>query len=109
GIFLKHLLFLFCKNIINSIQKSNFNLYLHLTTMNRCIDCGKEFDPNQPGSSSLRGPVCNKKHLESWVIPDEVSEVLKTFDTKKIPVYLVGGSVRDYLLGRKIKDYDLVT
>lgn len=77
--------------------------------MNRCLDCGKEFDPKLPGASPLRGPICNKKYLESWKIPEEVSEVLNSLTKNQFPVYLVGGSVRDYLLGRKIKDYDLVT
>jgi poly(A) polymerase len=77
--------------------------------MKKCIDCGKPFDPNLPGSSSIRGPICNKKYLEAWPIPEEVSGVLNQISQAKFPVYLVGGSVRDYLLGRKIKDYDLVT
>lgn len=77
--------------------------------MKKCIDCGKPFDPNLPGSSMTRGPICHKKYLESWPIPEEVTGVLSEITKAKFPVYLVGGSVRDYLLGRKIKDYDLVT
>lgn len=76
--------------------------------MNKCIDCGKQFDPHAKGASPVRGPKCNHKHLNSWSIPDEVDKVVEKLSSKH-PVYLVGGSVRDYILGRPIKDYDLVT
>lgn len=76
--------------------------------MNKCIDCGKQFDPQAKGASPVRGPKCNHKHLNSWSIPEEVDKVVEKL-SKDHPVYLVGGSVRDYILGRPIKDYDLVT
>jgi tRNA nucleotidyltransferase/poly(A) polymerase len=80
-----------------------------MVKMHKCIDCGKPFDPQLPGSSPFRGPICNKKYLEAWTIPGEVNSIVQELDKANFPVYLVGGSVRDYLLGRKIKDYDLVT
>lgn len=80
-----------------------------MSKMKKCIDCGKPFDPNLAGSSSLRGSICNKKYLNAWTIPSEVYTIIQDLSKAKFPVYLVGGSVRDYLLGRKIKDYDLVT
>lgn len=80
-----------------------------MTNTKKCIDCGKPFDPNLPGSSSMRGPICNRKYLDAWAIPSEVETIVQDLSKSNFPVYLVGGSVRDYLLGRKIKDYDLVT
>lgn len=77
--------------------------------MTKCIDCGREFDPQNPAASLVRGPVCHQKSLSSWKIPDEVEVIAEVLKSKKHQVYLVGGSVRDFLMGRKIKDYDLVT
>lgn len=42
-------------------------------------------------------------------IPDYVRQVMTLVKTKTDEVYLVGGCVRDSLLGRTIKDYDLTT
>ena len=43
------------------------------------------------------------------VIPDQVLEVYKALEENKFEAYFVGGSVRDLLLKRKIKDWDLTT
>lgn len=77
--------------------------------MNKCIDCGKKFNPNNPRASSLRGPLCNSKFLDSWVIPEEVQKVVDKIQKSNFQVFLVGGSVRDKLLNKTIKDYDLNT
>jgi putative nucleotidyltransferase with HDIG domain len=43
------------------------------------------------------------------VIPDQVLKVYKTLEEANFEVYFVGGSVRDLILKRKIKDWDLTT
>lgn len=56
-----------------------------------------------------------KQFLESktsdmWdVIPDSVKELHLLFKTAGKKLYLVGGSVRDFLTGDKPKDFDLTT
>ena len=42
-------------------------------------------------------------------VPKIVRELTKEFYLKGFKLYLVGGSVRDYLMGVKSKDYDLAT
>lgn len=44
-----------------------------------------------------------------FAIPDEVSQVTKTLKTNGFQAYLVGGCVRDLLLERKPKDWDVTT
>jgi len=73
----------------------------------KCIDCGKKFNPNHPQASSLRGPKCNQKYVSTFHIPEYVEDVAKKINSHE--VYLVGGCVRDFLLGKKPKDFDLVT
>ena len=41
-------------------------------------------------------------------VPDFVNDWLKDFDAQ-VPVYLVGGSVRDTILGKAPKDIDVIT
>jgi tRNA nucleotidyltransferase/poly(A) polymerase len=43
------------------------------------------------------------------VIPDQVLKVYKTLEENNFEAYFVGGSVRDLILKRKIKDWDLTT
>jgi len=43
------------------------------------------------------------------VIPDQVLAVYKALETNNFEAYFVGGSVRDLILKRKIKDWDLTT
>lgn len=73
----------------------------------KCQDCGKQFNPNHPQASASRGPKCNQKYLSGLFLPDYVSEVASRI--KDHDVYLVGGSVRDFVLGKKPKDFDLAT
>ncbi|MDO5038002.1 MAG: CCA tRNA nucleotidyltransferase [Tissierellia bacterium] len=42
-------------------------------------------------------------------IPQEIAKIINTFDGAGAQVYLVGGSVRDSLLGLEVHDYDLAT
>jgi tRNA nucleotidyltransferase/poly(A) polymerase len=47
---------------------------------------------------------------DMWdIIPDSVKELHKLFQGKGRKLYLVGGSVRDFLTGDKPKDFDLAT
>ncbi|MEO8637898.1 MAG: HD domain-containing protein [Candidatus Taylorbacteria bacterium] len=53
-----------------------------------------------------------KKHSENsqkFVIPPEVSCVTKTLEKAGFKAYLVGGCVRDLLLARRPKDWDVTT
>jgi tRNA nucleotidyltransferase/poly(A) polymerase len=43
------------------------------------------------------------------VIPDQVLKVYKALEENNFEAYFVGGSVRDLILKRKIKDWDLTT
>lgn len=45
----------------------------------------------------------------SFSIPTEVSHVTKTLENKGFKAYLVGGCVRDLILGRTPKDWDVTT
>src|SRR3989344_8888143 len=45
----------------------------------------------------------------SKLIPQAVLEIYKKFNEKGFELYLVGGSIRNVLLGRKITDWDLKT
>ena len=42
-------------------------------------------------------------------IPNKVKKLKQLFTEKGAELYLVGGCVRDYLMNRRIKDYDLAT
>lgn len=42
-------------------------------------------------------------------IPANVKRIYNAFKREGFPLYLVGGAVRDALLGKKPKDYDLAT
>ncbi len=42
-------------------------------------------------------------------IPPEVAEIAKTLENKGFEAYLVGGCVRDLVLGKKPKDWDITT
>lgn len=42
-------------------------------------------------------------------IPTEITQMIKTMQQEGFAVYLVGGCVRDYLLKRPFKDWDLTT
>lgn len=46
---------------------------------------------------------------KSLNIPKEVATVVKTLKNKGFEAYLIGGCVRDILLGRKPKDWDVTT
>ena len=42
-------------------------------------------------------------------IPDDVKQILETFKKHGFEIYIVGGSVRDLILGRMVTDWDFTT
>lgn len=48
-------------------------------------------------------------HKESFTVPDVVANISKTLENKGFETYLIGGCVRDLLLKRKPKDWDITT
>jgi len=46
---------------------------------------------------------------DHFVIPDEIEKVAKTLEKGGFEAYLIGGCVRDLMLGRKPKDWDITT
>ena len=42
-------------------------------------------------------------------IPSKVNEIIKNFEDHKFEIYIVGGAVRDVLMGKLIYDWDLTT
>lgn len=53
--------------------------------------------------------VKNLEETKALTIPQEVTEVAKTLENKGFEAYLIGGCVRDLLLNRKPKDWDITT
>ena len=51
----------------------------------------------------------NKYKIEKPSIPAEVLDTVKTLKNKGFEAYLIGGCVRDILLGKKPKDWDITT
>jgi poly(A) polymerase/tRNA nucleotidyltransferase (CCA-adding enzyme) len=51
----------------------------------------------------------NKYEVKKLAIPEEVINVVKTLKNKGFEAYLIGGCVRDLLLERKPKDWDITT
>ncbi len=46
---------------------------------------------------------------QKFTIPEEIREVAETLENKGFQAYLIGGCVRDLLLNRKPKDWDITT
>jgi tRNA nucleotidyltransferase/poly(A) polymerase len=57
-------------------------------------------------STGPDGPVRMKKHIE---IPGDLREISRLFSDAQKKFYLVGGAIRDVLLGRTPKDFDVAT
>jgi tRNA nucleotidyltransferase/poly(A) polymerase len=49
------------------------------------------------------------RNIDIKMIPAEVIKIIKKFKDNKGEIYIVGGAVRDLLLGREVKDWDLTT
>ncbi len=50
-----------------------------------------------------------EKNTEVFSIPPEVASIARTLENKGFEAYLVGGCVRDLLLGKKPRDWDITT
>ena len=48
----------------------------------------------------------NLKEINMNDLPEDVKKIFNIFDREWTPIYLVGGCVRDMLLGTTPKDYD---
>ena len=44
-----------------------------------------------------------------FIIPEEVKQILSSFEDKGYEIYIVGGAVRDLIMGRVITDWDFTT
>jgi len=47
--------------------------------------------------------------MENMVIPKKVKKIIAKFQENKAEIYIVGGAVRDLMLGREVKDWDFTT
>jgi tRNA nucleotidyltransferase (CCA-adding enzyme) len=53
--------------------------------------------------------VLESAHVQKFAIPQEVSRVTEALEASGFKAYLVGGCVRDLILGRTPKDWDVTT
>ncbi len=58
---------------------------------------------------NIKNMALNKYEIKKLVLPEEVIFVIKTLKNKGFEAYLIGGCVRDLLLNRKPKDWDVTT
>ena len=61
------------------------------------------------GGSSPSGRTTYYMEIKPSNIPSEVLAVVETLEAAGHEAYIVGGCVRDLLLGRKPKDWDVTT
>ena len=47
--------------------------------------------------------------LKKISLPDEITQVIATIEQNGYEAYIVGGAVRDFVMGRSISDYDITT
>lgn len=45
----------------------------------------------------------------NFIIPEKVKKIIEVFEKAGAEIYIVGGSVRDLILGREVKDWDFTT
>lgn len=50
-----------------------------------------------------------KTYAKKIDLPDEILNILKTLNDNGFEAYIAGGAVRNFLIGRKIVDYDIAT
>lgn len=72
--------------------------------LERLLGLGKEFRPSEPLIIPRAEHTISRKKME-----EEALKVLYRLHNSGHKAYLVGGAVRDLLLGRKPKDYDVAT
>ncbi len=44
-----------------------------------------------------------------YTLPERVKSILGMFEKNKFQIYIVGGAVRDFLMGKKLEDWDFTT
>ena len=47
--------------------------------------------------------------MNDYTLPKEVKNILDKFKKKGFQIYIVGGAVRDLLMGKKVSDWDFTT
>ena len=47
--------------------------------------------------------------MKNYTLPEEVRSILDKFRSKKFQIYIVGGAVRDLLMGKEVTDWDFTT
>ena len=47
--------------------------------------------------------------MKELVIPEKVKKIIRKFHENEAEIYVVGGAVRDLLLGREVNDWDFTT
>ena len=47
--------------------------------------------------------------MDKYNLPSQVTTILKSFKDKGFEIYIVGGAVRDILMGKKVTDWDFTT
>lgn len=47
--------------------------------------------------------------MKKMILPDNIKNILSTITAHGYEAYVVGGAVRDFLLGREVSDYDITT
>jgi poly(A) polymerase len=57
----------------------------------------------------IEGLIPEKRVKMDFNLPQDILQIKDVFQKNKFKLYLVGGSVRDFLLGEKPKDFDLAT
>lgn len=55
------------------------------------------------------GLVLESRIKTDMYVPEDILEIANIFKNNGYKLYIVGGAVRDFLLNKKIKDYDLAT
>jgi len=74
------------------------NLILNINKMNKTI------------KKILREGLLLESRIKSdMYVPEDILEIANIFKNNGYKLYIVGGAVRDFLLNKKIKDYDLAT
>ena len=64
---------------------------------------------SSPTGGAKNRMALNKYEIKKLDLPEEVITVVNTLKNKGFQAYLIGGCVRDILLGRKPKDWDVTT
>ena len=45
----------------------------------------------------------------NYTLPEKVKNILEIFEKNKFQIYVVGGAVRDFLMGKEVEDWDFTT